>query len=146
PFLQAHFGSYALYLYGAARGEDHRPVRPHRAHKSIGAERTFSTNISAEAELMTQLERIADAAWVRVERAGVGGRTVTLKLRHPDFRTLTRARSFADPIGTKAAFLDIGRLLLQAQLPLPGGVRLLGLTLSGFGAAQTEGPQPPLPL
>jgi DNA polymerase-4 len=146
PFLQAHFGSYAHYLHGAARGEDDRPVRAHRISKSIGAERTFSTNISAEAELMAQLARIAEAAWARVERAQVGGRTVTLKFRHPDFRTLTRACSFADPVRTPAAFLDAGRALLSAQLPFPDGVRLLGLTLSGLVPREAETVQPALPL
>ncbi|WP_281253206.1 DNA polymerase IV [Sphingomonas lenta] len=145
PFLQAHFGSYANYLYGAARGEDHRPVRASRISKSIGAERTFSTNISAEAELAERLAGIADAAWARVERARVHGRTVTLKLRHPSFETITRAKSFAEPIATRDAFLAAGRFLLAGQLPVPNGVRLLGLTLSGL-VAEAERPQPALPL
>ena len=145
PFLQAHFGSYAAYLHGAARGEDHRTVRAHRAHKSVGAERTFDTNIIAESELIARLEIIADAAWSRIERARVRGRTVTLKLRHADFRTLTRARSFAAPVADREAFLAAGRILLRAQLPVPGGVRLLGLTLSGLATDQ-DGPQPTLPL
>lgn len=145
PFLQAHFGSYATYLHRAARGRDDRPVRAHRISKSVGAERTFETNIAAEAELMERLAGVADAAWVRVERARVRGRTVTLKLRHPDFRTITRARSFADPVGDRDAFLAAGRALLRAQLPVPNGVRLLGLTLSGL-AGEEDDPQPALPL
>ncbi|MBO0034519.1 DNA polymerase thumb domain-containing protein, partial [Listeria monocytogenes] len=46
-FLHAHFGSYGDYLYGAARGVDHRPVRSERPSKSVGAERTFETDLSA---------------------------------------------------------------------------------------------------
>ena len=143
--LQAQFGSHADYLYGAARGIDHRPVRPDRATKSVGAERTFETNLSDPADLHAALIRVADAAWIRIERSGTQGRTVTLKLRHADFRTITRARSFAAPVMDCAAFLASGIDLLDAQLPVPGGVRLLGLTLSGI-VDDVEEPQPALPL
>ena len=149
-FLQQHFGSYADYLYGAARGQDFRPVRAHRAAKSIGAERTFETNLTDPADLHAALARVADAAWERVERSGARGKTVTMKLRHADFQTITRARSLAVPVASKAAFLGIGIDLLTAQLPVPGGVRLLGLTLCGIlrpGAEPADDAvQPSLPL
>ena len=133
-FLQSHFGSHAAYLHDAARGEDHRPVRADRPTKSVGAERTFDTNLSDPAALYAALARVADAAWVRIERHGAQGRTVTLKLRYADFRTITRARSFAGPVTDINAFLAAGNTLLGAQLPVVGGVRLLGLTLSGIAA------------
>ena len=147
-FLQAHFGSYADYLYGAARGIDHRPVRSDRPSKSVGAERTFETNLSDPADLHAALARVADAAWVRIDRSGVRGRTVTLKLRHADFRTITRARSLMVPVADQAAFLAIGTDLLAALLPVPDGVRLLGLTLSGILGEEPgeEEAQPSLPL
>ena len=140
PFLQAHFGSHAAYLHGAARGVDERPVRPDRPLKSVGAERTFGTNLSDAGELDAALARVADAAWTRIERAGARGRTVTLKLRYADFRTITRARSLAAPVQNRDAMLDAGRGLLQPLLPAPAGVRLLGLTLSGFGEKAPEQP------
>ena len=139
-WLQAHFGSYAQYLFRAARGEDDRPVRSNRAAKSVGAERTFETNLVTTDELHTALDRVIEAAWERIERAGLAGRTITLKLRHPDFRTITRARSLAEPTADRAVFVAAGHALLAAQLPVPGGVRLLGLTLSGIGSpAPAEG-------
>jgi len=143
-FLQAHFGSYAEYLYGAARGLDDRPVRSERTAKSIGAERTFDTNLSDPGDLAAALERVADAAWERIERGAAVGRTVTLKLRRADFHTITRARSFNAPVAERETFAATGHQLLAAQLPVPGGVRLLGLTLSGLGAGKPD-PQPPLP-
>jgi DNA polymerase IV len=133
--LQRHFGSHAAYLHGAARGEDHRPVRPERPHKSIGAERTFATNLTDPNELDAALVRVADAAWTRVERHGARGRTVTLKLRHADFRTVTRARSMAGVVD-RATFLAIGRGLLAAEPVAAAGYRLIGLTLSGLGAEE----------
>jgi DNA polymerase IV len=145
-FLQQHFGSYALYLHGAARGLDDRPVRSHRASKSVGAERTFGTNLSTAEELDGALRHVAEAAWTRVERSGCKGRTVTLKLRFPDFRTITRARSFTACVADEAAFLAAGRLLLAAEMPLPDSIRLLGLTLSGIVAEDADDIQPALPL
>jgi len=107
-------------------------VRVNRPAKSVGAERTFETNLSDPEALREALHRVADAAWVRIERHGTRGRTVTLKLRHADFRTITRARSSNSAVNDKAAFLRAGLDLLMAQLPVPDGVRLLGLTLSGI--------------
>ncbi len=145
-FLQIHFGSFASYLYNAARGEDHRPVRAHRIAKSIGAERTFETDLSDRDALREKLAIVADAAWERVDRAGAAGRTVTLKLRRADFSTITRARSCTVPVADRATFLGIGCALLDAELPIPGGLRLLGLTLSAFGAVEPIQPrQPDLP-
>lgn len=143
-FLEAHFRSHAAYLHAAARGEDHRPVRPDRPTKSVGAERTFETNIADPQDLHAALARVADAAWTRVERHGARGRTVMLKLRHADFRTITRAHSQATPVADTARFLDIGAALLDGLLPVPGGVRLLGLTLSGIVGEKDSPAQPTL--
>ena len=68
-----------------------------------------------------------------------------LKLRHADFTTITRARSLSVPVDTRAALLGIGEALMLAELPVPGGVRLLGLTLSGLTRDDGSG-QPTLPL
>ncbi|WP_310097155.1 DNA polymerase IV [Sphingomonas sp. BE138] len=144
-FLRAHFGSHADYLHGAARGIDDRPVRAERRAKSIGAERTFDTNLTDPAAIDSALETVAAAAWVRVERADVRGRTATLKLRRADFTTLTRARSVAGAIATQAELLDLGRGLLAPLLPVPGGIRLLGLTLSAI-LRDEDVVQPALPL
>jgi DNA polymerase-4 len=134
-FLERHFGSSAAYLHGAARGIDHRPVRADRERKSIGAERTFEIDLVGRQALLTALEPIVEAVWTRIERAGAVGRTVTLKLKLADFRILTRARTQPSPIADRASFAARGAELLDAVLPLDDGVRLLGLTLSGLGAA-----------
>ncbi|MFT3976780.1 MAG: DNA polymerase IV [Sphingomonas bacterium] len=144
-FLRAHFGSHADYLHGAARGLDERPVRADRPTKSIGAERTFDHNLSDAAEIAAAIDRVAEAAWERVIRSKERGRTVTLKFRRADFRTFTRARSLADPVADRAQFAAIGQMLMARELPVEGGVRLLGLTLSGILDAH-EGAQPALPL
>lgn len=138
PFLQAHFGSFATYLYWAARGRDDRPVRADRVRKSIGAERTFFTDIVEQEALVAALEPILDALMERIERAGAAGRTVTLKVKFADFRQITRAHSFARPIASRAAVGDAARALLTGLCPVEKGIRLLGVTLSGLGGEETE--------
>ncbi|PZQ62659.1 MAG: DNA polymerase IV [Sphingomonas taxi] len=144
-FLRTHFGSHADYLHGAARGVDDRPVRAHRRARSVGAERTFETNLSDPAAIDAALGTVADAAWTRIERGDVRGRTVTLKLRRADFHTITRARSVAGIVDARATLLEIGRGLLAPLLPVAGGIRLLGLTLSGL-VHDDQAVQPALPL
>ena len=131
-FLQANFGKSANYYYHAARGIDERPVRASRTRKSIGAERTFSEDLFSEADLMAAMDRIVDAVWERIERSEAAGRTVTLKMKYADFQQITRARSFAIPVADREIFDRAGRDLLMRELPVPKGVRLLGLTLSSL--------------
>ncbi|MBW8743062.1 MAG: DNA polymerase IV [Sphingomonas sp.] len=131
-FLKAHFGSFADYLFGAARGMDDRPVRANRILKSVGAERTFFTDMTDPKALAESLENVLEALMVRLERSGASGRTVTLKVKFSDFRTITRARSFAAPINDRASIAAAGQALLAALCPVPLGVRLLGLTLSAL--------------
>ncbi|EMD83256.1 DNA polymerase IV [Pacificimonas flava] len=131
-WLQGNFGRSADYYYGAARGIDHRPVRASRVRKSIGAERTFSEDFRTRADLLAALEPVIEAVWERIDRAGAAGRTVTLKIKFADFQQITRARSFETPVSDRGMFTRIGHDLLERELPVPKGVRLLGLTLSGL--------------
>ena len=132
-FLEAHFGSFAGYLYWAARGRDDRPVRANRIRKSVGAERTFFEDKHGEDALIEALGPVLDALMERVGRSGAAGRTVTLKVKFSDFRQITRAKSFASPVADRAMIQETGVALLRALLPMPLGVRLLGVALSSLG-------------
>lgn len=131
-FLRANFGSFAEYLFRAARGVDLRQVRADRPRKSVGGERTFFENIEDPVALRETMDHIVDVVWERIERSGARGRTVTMKLRYADFQTLTRARSLHHFVADKAEFSAIGHALLEDHLPLPQPIRLMGLTLSAL--------------
>ena len=131
-WLAQNFGSFGDYLFRAARGIDLRPVRANRIRKSIGGERTFSEDISAEEELRDTLERIIDIVWDRIADKEAKGRTVTLKMKFNDFQTITRAHSTPQPVEDKAQFAQISRDILENELPLPMPIRLMGLTLSNL--------------
>ncbi|HWU04745.1 MAG TPA: DNA polymerase IV [Novosphingobium sp.] len=145
-FLRQHFGALADYLFRAARGIDLRPVRANRPRKSLGGERTFDRDISTGPGLREALTNIADMVWDDIAKAGVKGRTVTLKLRLTDFTLRTRARSLAQPVADAGEFHALGRAMLDEMLPLPQAVRLMGLTLSSLeGEPAGAAPPPPEP-
>ncbi|MBX7532989.1 DNA polymerase IV [Qipengyuania sp. 1XM1-15A] len=139
-WLRAHFGSFADYLYRAARGIDLRPVRSSRTRKSVGGERTFSRDLSSGSELRETLEDIIDIVWGYIERAEAKGRTVTLKMKYTDFQIFSRARTLDQPIASKDEFAEVSRVLLEEVLPLPMPIRLMGLTLSKL---ERDGEEPP---
>ena len=140
-FLKAHFGSFADYLYRAARGIDLRPVQPDRPRKSLGGERTFDHDISSGPALRETLDTIVDIVWERIERAQARGRTVTLKLRYADFSLVSRARSVLQAVTSKSEFAALGHGLLDDMLPLPQPIRLMGLTLSSLEGETEERPK-----
>ena len=138
--LDAHFGSSGEWYWKIARGIDERPVRPDRPYKSVSAERTFDEDLTDPKALAAELERVAGFAWARIERAGVAGRTVTLKVKFADFTLFTRSKSVPRPITDKAEFTAAGQALLAALMPVPMGIRLLGLGLHNLVDNDDAGP------
>jgi DNA polymerase IV len=137
-WLTGHFGSWGSHLYKAARGVDDRPVNANSIRKSLGGEQTYFDDKRSEDDLRDALEEIIDIVWDRIERYQARGRTVTLKARYADFRTITRSRSIPHILGERPEFVAIAHSLLDLILPAPMGIRLLGLTLSGLVQEDVE--------
>ena len=91
-FLAHNFGSSGDYYYNLARGICHRQVKPDRPWKSIGAEDTFFEDLTDEAPMIAELERLSHTVWRRIAEKEISGRTVTLKVKYQDFRIVTRAQ------------------------------------------------------
>jgi DNA polymerase-4 len=81
---------------------------------------------------------IIDKVWRYCEGTGVRGRTVTLKVKYADFQQVTRSRSFATSVDSKAALEHASVELLKPLLPVSKGVRLLGITLSALEADENQ--------
>jgi DNA polymerase IV len=138
-WLSQHFGSWGGYLHKAARGIDDRPVNANSIRKSLGGESTYFDDKRSEAELRDALEEIIDLVWERIERYRAQGKTLVLKARYSDFRTVTRSRTIGHVIATRVEFAQLGHALLDQLLPAEMGIRLLGLTLSGLvGEAESQ--------
>jgi DNA polymerase-4 len=132
-FLQYHFGSSGEYYHNLARAVCHRQVKADRPYKSVSAEDTFFEDLSDEAVLLAELDRIGHTVWSRIEGKGLSGRTVTLKVKYRDFQIVTRCRSFPSAVKDQAEFLAAGADLLRSLLPAQKEIRLLGLGLSNLG-------------
>ncbi|MEJ7663789.1 MAG: hypothetical protein WKG07_31775 [Hymenobacter sp.] len=83
-------------------------------------------------DLLAALLPVAAKVWAYCQRTGQSGRCVTLKVKYADFQQLTRSRTLPAAVLSEAALLRLGQDLLTALLPLPQGVRLLGLSLSAL--------------
>ena len=145
PFLQAHFGKSGGYYHQIARGVDHRPVRANRIRKSVGAENTFSQDLHAFEPMREALQPLIEKVWRACETSGFRGRTVTLKVKFADFTQITRSRSGAEPVASRATLEAAGLELLRPLLPPPKGVRLLGVSISGLQAEDSD-PRPQMSL
>ena len=141
-FLQYHFGSSADYYWNLARGICHRQVKADRPYKSVSAEDTFPEDLSDEAALLAELDRIARHVWQRIQAKGLAGRTVNLKVKYADFQIVTRARSLGRRVSGEAEFLAMGAELLRGLLPPVKSIRLLGLGLSSLGEEEERRDRP----
>ncbi|MDG2114541.1 MAG: DNA polymerase IV, partial [Actinomycetota bacterium] len=129
--------SHGTHLADLARGIDRRPVEPDRAVKSISHEETFERDVVDPEILRSEITRLADAVAARLRRAGLEGRTVQLKIRHPDLRLSTRSVTVDGGLTTGPAIARHTVTLLD-RLDLTDGVRLLGVGVSGLSE---PGPQ-----
>jgi DNA polymerase-4 len=134
PTLVASLGTaHGRHLSRLAHAVDDRPVVPDQAPKSIGHEETFPHDHHDRRPLAREIVRMADAVAGRLRRHGVAGRTVTLKIRFGDFRTITRSTTPAAALDDGPAIARAARALLDDVDPTPG-VRLLGVSVSGLVA------------
>jgi DNA polymerase IV len=140
-FMNANFGKAGAYYYWISRGVDERPVRANRIRKSVGAENTFSSDLTEREAMVAELQPLIDKVWRHCESTGSRGRTVTLKVKFSDFEIITRSRSVSSAVANRddLARLSIG--LLESALPLPKAVRLLGVSLPSLRGEQDAEPQ-----
>lgn len=137
-FLAQQFGKSGDYFYLAARAIDHRPVRADRVRKSIGSENTFFQDLFSHEDLAAALTEASETVARHASRTGKSGRTVSIKLRYADFRTLTRARTLPTPVADAARITEVALALLAPLEPVQQGVRLLGVTLSSLGEGEED--------
>lgn len=133
--LERRLGTaHGSHLAELARGEDTRPVVPIQEAKSIGHEETFPTDLWDVDVLRRHLSRMVDASATHLRAAELGARTVTVKVRFGDFTTLTRSHSLDVPVDS-ARPVEAVAMALFDTVDLSRGVRLLGVSLSGFTAS-----------
>jgi DNA polymerase IV len=145
-FMQANFGKAGSHYYWISRGVDSREVRADRIRKSVGAENTFSTDLTEFDAMVAELEPLIDKVWRYCEGAGNRGRTVTLKMKFNDFEIITRSRSVPVAVSSRSDLERLSVALLQNEMPVPKPVRLLGISLSALQRVNDAEPQLALPM
>ena len=99
----------------------------------MGAENTFSTDLSALSEARDALQPIIEKVWHHCETTGTRGRTVTLKVKYADFHQITRSVTCDAPVASQASLEQLSYALLKPVFPVHQGIRLLGIALSSLG-------------
>jgi len=132
PRLLARFGKWGTRLWELARGIDESPVVPSRKRKSWSSENTFSTDVTRD-EAATWIREQAHKIFASLEARSMRGRTVTVKLRTPDFKTQTRQQSAAELLisGDEVARIGVD-LLGKFEFPAHARFRLVGVGVSNF--------------
>ena len=137
-FMQANFGKAGRYYYWISRGVDDREVRANRIRKSVGAENTFSSDLTEFDAMVAELQPLIDKVWRHCEDKGSRGRTVTLKLKFNDFEIVTRSRSVNLAVSSRSDLERLSIALLQNEMPVPKPVRLLQLIVRSPGANRSR--------
>ncbi len=118
-------------LHQLAWAHDDRPVVAGRPVKSVSHEETFAVDRRDPEQLRLEVVRMADSVSSRLRAASLAGRTVTVKLRYGDFRTITRSHSLRRPVVSSAELVKIATALLSG-IEVHPGIRLLGVGVSSL--------------
>jgi DNA polymerase-4 len=133
--LVAAFGrSTGRWLYDAAHGRDDRPLQTHAEPVSMSRETTFERDLHAvrdRAELTALLDELVRRVATDLQRKGYAGRTVGIKLRFEDFRTVTRDHTLPEPVADAAAIRHAAGQCLR-RVDLTRRLRLLGVRVGAL--------------
>ena len=123
--------AHGATLFALARADDDRAVVPEREAKSVSVEGTYDTDLTDRKLLEGLLTRQAGQVAERLKASGLSGRTITIKVRLHDFTTLNRSTTLSSPTDQGPVIARLARALL-AEVDTTGGVRLLGVGVSGL--------------
>lgn len=133
----------AEHLHALAWARDSRRVTTDRVEKSLGSETTFEVDVSDADVLRRTVLWLSQQVAVRARASGVAGRTVAVKIRFADFKTISRSRTLAAPTDVaQEIFRTVWELLEAAR----GGqrLRLIGVRLEGLTGTDGSARQPAL--
>ena len=140
-WLIDHFGQKTgAWLHDAARGLDSRPLVLESEPVSISRETTFERDLHAvrdKAELSALFTRLCEQVAADLARKGYVGKTIGIKLRYDDFKSVTRDLTLAQPTGDAKAIRHAAGLCLK-RVPLTQRLRLLGVRVGALAKTTPE--------
>lgn len=123
--------SHGEGLHELAFARDHRRIESEREAKSVSVEGTYEVDLTGQALLEGLITRQAADVAGRLRKAGLSGRTISIKVRLHDFTTLSRSSTLPAPTDAAPVIARTARKLL-AEVDTSGGVRLLGVGVAGL--------------
>lgn len=117
---------------GVLLGLPKRHFNAHRIRKSIGKETTLSEDINDKEEIISILEQIALKLENLLKERNIKGKTVTLKVKYHDFKSITRSVTVEEPVKEADEIMNYVNWLLDRTKAGRKKVRLLGITISNF--------------
>jgi DNA polymerase-4 len=136
--LRGAVGRWAESLRRLAFGVDERAVNPNQERKSIGCEETYAKDLDDLATIRAEIDALARHTVAILERKALYARTVVLKLRYADFRTITRSQTRAPSTRSADEIAARATALLEKTDAGKTPVRLLGVSVHGLGASLDE--------
>ena len=137
------FGRMGSVIRDLANGIDERPVVTERRRKSVSAETTLAVDTGDPAKLDELVSELGGRVGGELERRGLTGRTVRLKLRLEDFTTFTRQMTPGPPVTSEAQIVAAATRLLRGELGAGRRFRLIGVGVSGLSEANEPAPAAP---
>ncbi|MGE0746683.1 MAG: DNA polymerase IV [Rhodospirillales bacterium] len=132
--LVRRYGDIGRRLWRFSRGEDDRSVVPGHVRKSLSSETTFADDLRDAAALKARLWPLCERVSAALKEEGIGGRTVTLKLKTARFALRTRAATLPHPTQLAETIWRAGERLLAREAD-GTAFRLIGIGVSGFAPA-----------
>jgi len=134
--LEREFGRMGVRLHELARGEDDTPIALESESVSMSREVTYAVDLLRSEEIEDEVRRLARHVAEQLRVASMLCRTVRIKIRYPDFRTITRQVKVPVATDSEGLIETLAVHLLRQRAELDErGVRLLGVGVSGLGAA-----------
>ena len=130
-YLIENFGKSGKHFYDIIRSIDNNPVNPNRIRKSVGTEKTFSSDLLLKKDIIFELNILANKLEKILFKSKKSGKTIILKIKYADFKQVTIRRTIDRNVNKKEDFFIIIKdLVCKANLKKP--VRLLGIAISNF--------------
>ena len=131
--LKQLFGLNADHFWRLARGIDTRQVVPDRIAKAVGHESTFSQDVNDDHVLESWVWELADQVGRRLRRNQIRGKTIRVKIRFHDFRTISRSKTIAAHTNATRVIAENSlRLLHAVRNEQRDSIRLLGVSVGGL--------------
>ncbi|MGC9359435.1 MAG: DNA polymerase IV [Anaerolineae bacterium] len=131
-YLERVLGDHGAALRRAARGVDASPVKRHQQRQSISQERTFAEDVGDPTVLARELLRMSEHLAASLRSAGQVAQTVRIKIRYPDFATVTRQMRLEQPTDQGQQICEAAQELLDKHWRRTRSLRLVGVGVTGL--------------